>query len=193
MCSNLAKRPQLTGRAAILAVVVCAIAMSLAYPVREYISLRRSISELRAEKARVEAEKQALLARDRQSDDPNWIKKTAKERLHYCGPGEKCYVVMEPDQSRQQAAVKQPAVVPPWYETLWESVEAADKGTGRRAVTAAEPSQGPSQGPGRGSDETPAKQPSKQPAKQPTKQPTEQPTGQPTGPAIGQPTKQPAG
>lgn len=209
MCSNLAKRPQLTGRAAILAVVVCAIAMSLAYPVREYISLRRSISELRAEKARVEAEKQALLARDRQSDDPNWIKKTAKERLHYCGPGEKCYVVMEPDQSRQQAAVKQPTVVPPWYETLWESVEAADKGTGRRAVTAAEPSQGPSEGSARGSDETPAKQPTKQPTKQPsksptgqpakkpteqpTKPPTKQPTGPPTGPAIGQPTKQPVG
>ncbi|MEV0614944.1 septum formation initiator family protein [Nonomuraea sp. NPDC050404] len=134
----MAKRPQLTGRAAILAVVVCAIAMSLAYPVREYISLRRSISELRAEKARVEAEKQSLLARDRQSDDPNWIKKTAKERLHYCGPGEKCYVVMEPEQGKQQTAVKQQAAVPPWYETLWESVEAADKGTGRRAVTGKE-------------------------------------------------------
>jgi cell division protein FtsB len=133
-----AKRPQLTGRAAILAVVVCAIAMSLAYPVREYISLRRSISELRAEKARVEAERQALLARDRQSDDPNWIKRTAKERLHYCGPGEKCYVVMEPDQGKEQTAVKQPAAVPPWYQTLWESVEAADRGTGRRAVTGKE-------------------------------------------------------
>lgn len=135
---HLAKRPQLTGRAAILAVVVCAIAMSLAYPVREYISFRRSISELRAEKARVEAEKQALLARDRQSDDPNWIKKTAKERLHYCGPGEKCYVVMQPETGKEQTAVKQPPVVPPWYQTLWESVEAADKGTGQRAVTGKE-------------------------------------------------------
>ncbi|MGW0804179.1 FtsB family cell division protein [Nonomuraea sp. NPDC002799] len=134
----MAKRPQLTGRAAILAVVVCAIAMSLAYPVREYISLRRSISELRAEKARVEAEKQALLTRDRQSNDPNWIKKIAKERLHYCGPGEKCYVVMEPAQGKEETTVKQPAAVPPWYLTLWESVEAADKGTGRRAVTGKE-------------------------------------------------------
>ncbi|SEK37868.1 FtsB family cell division protein [Nonomuraea pusilla] len=129
----MAKRPQLTGRAAILAVVVCAIAMSLAYPVREYISLRRSIAELRAEKSRVEAERQTLLARDRQVQDPNWIKRTAKERLHYCGPGEKCFVVMEPEQGKEQAAVKRPAP-PPWYQTLWESVEAADKGTGRRAV-----------------------------------------------------------
>ncbi|SDJ52537.1 Septum formation initiator [Nonomuraea maritima] len=132
------KKPQLTGRAAILAVVVCAIAMSLAYPVREYISLRRSIAELRAEKARVEAERQALLARDRQSDDPNWIKKTAKERLHFCGPGEKCYVVMESDRTQQHAAEKQQAAAPPWYQTLWDSVEAADRGTGRRAVTGKE-------------------------------------------------------
>ncbi|MEV4106944.1 septum formation initiator family protein [Nonomuraea sp. NPDC049695] len=134
----MAKRPQLTGRAAILAIVVCAIAMSLAYPVREYISLRRSIAELRAEKARVEAEKQALLERDRQTNDPNWIKKTAKERLFYCGPGEKCFVVMERQQPKQQTAVQQQPAAPPWYQTLWESVEAADQGTGRRAVTGKE-------------------------------------------------------
>ncbi|MEV1167213.1 septum formation initiator family protein [Nonomuraea sp. NPDC049784] len=135
---QLAKRPQLTGRAAILAIVVCAIAMSLAYPVREYISLRRSIAELRAEKARVEAEKQTLLERDRQVYDPNWQKKTAKERLFYCGPGEKCFVVMERQQTKEQAAVQQQPAAPPWYQTLWESVEAADKGTGRRAVTGKE-------------------------------------------------------
>ncbi|NRQ34457.1 septum formation initiator family protein [Nonomuraea sp. NN258] len=131
----MAKRPQLTGRAAILAIVVCAIAMSLAYPVRETISMRRDIAALEAEKARVEAEKQALIARDRQIRDPNWIKKTLKERLHYCGVGEKCFVVMEPEQGKQQTAVKQPAAAPPWYQTLWESVEAADRGNGRRAAT----------------------------------------------------------
>ncbi|MFF0773911.1 septum formation initiator family protein [Nonomuraea wenchangensis] len=163
----MAKRPQLTGRAAILAVVVCAIAMSLAYPVREYISLRRSISELRAEKARVEAEKQALLARDQQANDPNWIKKTAKERLHYCGPGEKCFVVMEPGEDERRTTVKQPATAPPWYQTLWESVEAADAGTGRRAVTNQAP------------------QPSTTPSTKPTTEPT---TGPTTGSTPG-PTK----
>jgi cell division protein FtsB len=212
---QVAKRPQLTGRAAILAVVVCAIAMSLAYPVREYISLRRSIAELRAEKARVEAEKQALLARDRQSDDPNWIKKTAKERLHYCGPGEKCYVVMEPEQGKAQAAVKQPAQVPPWYETLWESVQAADKGTGRRAVTgqqgaapSGKPGAEPSGKPGGEPTKEPSGQPSgkptgqttkepAKPAKEPTQEPANQSSGQPsdepTGQATKQPTKEPTG
>jgi cell division protein FtsB len=128
-----AKRPQLTGRAAILAIVVCAIAMSLAYPVREYIAQRRGIAELQAEKAKVEQDRRALAIQAEQIRDPNWIKRTAKERLYYCGPGEKCYVVMEPPAAHDKTAVKQPAAQAPWYETLWESIEAADSGTGRKA------------------------------------------------------------
>ena len=31
---------RLTGRAAVLAVVICAIALSLAYPIREYVNQR---------------------------------------------------------------------------------------------------------------------------------------------------------
>jgi len=131
----LARKPQLTGRAAILAVVVCAIAMSLAYPVRTYIEQRRDIAELREERSRVEAERQRLVAERRQIDDPNWIKRTAKERLHYCEPGAKCYVVMGTEQAASEAAVKQPAEPPPWYQTLWESVKAVDTGEGRKAGT----------------------------------------------------------
>ncbi|MFI6391356.1 septum formation initiator family protein [Nonomuraea sp. NPDC050547] len=131
----MAKRPQLTGRAAILAVVVCAIAMSLAYPVREYIANRRNIAELEEQKAQVEAERQALAEESRRISDPNWAKRTAKERLHYCGPGEKCYVVTRPDASPQKVAAQEQADLPPWYQTLWESIEAADTGKGQKAPT----------------------------------------------------------
>ena len=41
-----ARSTKLTGRAALLAVVICAIALSLAYPVREYIAQRRQIDQL---------------------------------------------------------------------------------------------------------------------------------------------------
>jgi len=37
----------------------------------------------------------------------------------------------EPDKTR--TTVKQAATRPPWYQTLWESVEAADTGQGRKA------------------------------------------------------------
>ena len=44
-----ARSTRLTGRAAVLAVVICAIALSLAYPVREYIAQRQQIDQLLAQ------------------------------------------------------------------------------------------------------------------------------------------------
>lgn len=132
----MAKRPQLTGRAAILAVVVCAIAMSLAYPVREYISQRRNIAALQEEKAKVEAQQRKAAEDLRRQADPNFKKREARVRLHYCDAGTKCYVVMPPKQQQQGSAGAQPqqqASGPPWYQTLWESVEAADTGKGSKA------------------------------------------------------------
>ncbi|GAA4096821.1 FtsB family cell division protein [Nonomuraea soli] len=122
------RRPQLTGRAAILAVVVCAIAMSLAYPVREYIAQRRQLTELQAEKDKVLAEQRKVEEQRRQVQDPNWTKRTARERLHYCDPGAKCYMVPKPKQSGGTTTATQDSATPPWYETLWESVVAADTG-----------------------------------------------------------------
>ncbi|WP_084957140.1 FtsB family cell division protein [Thermoactinospora rubra] len=120
------RRPQLTGRAAILAVVVCAIAMSLAYPVREYIAQRRQLAELQAEHARVLAEQRAIEEQRRRMLDPNYQRRTARERLHYCDPGAKCYMLLQPEENPQQTATSRKAPPPPWYVTLWESVEAAD-------------------------------------------------------------------
>ncbi|WP_232326786.1 FtsB family cell division protein [Microbispora sp. ATCC PTA-5024] len=128
---SLAKRPQLTGRAAILAVVVCAIAMSLAYPVREYVAQRRQISQLEDQQARALQKLQTLEERRRRLEDPEYIKRLAKERLHYCEPGAKCYVVLDEGSgaTTARAGAEQPDK-PAWYVTLWKSVEAADQGRG---------------------------------------------------------------
>ncbi|MEV8636012.1 septum formation initiator family protein [Streptosporangium sp. NPDC051023] len=131
----MAKRPQLTGRAAVLAVVVCAIAMSLAYPIREYVAQRRYIAQLEQQKARELAEIKEQEDRYRQHLDPGYIKRQGRERLFYCDPGHKCFVVMRdrPTQSKGAAPEKK-AAKPPWYQTLWESVEAADTGTGAKVA-----------------------------------------------------------
>lgn len=126
----MAKRPQLTGRAAILAVVVCAIAMSLAYPVREYVAQRRQIAQLEAQQANALAKLQKLEERRRQLEDPEYIKRLAKERLFYCEPGADCYQVLDEgsgDTAAAKAGTRQPEK-PAWYLTLWRSFEAADKG-----------------------------------------------------------------
>jgi cell division protein FtsB len=55
-----ARGTRLSGRAALLAVVICAIALSLAYPVREYIAQRQQIDQLLAEQQTIAAQVKAL-------------------------------------------------------------------------------------------------------------------------------------
>ncbi|GAA0383672.1 septation ring formation regulator EzrA [Acrocarpospora corrugata] len=128
----MAKRPQLTGRAAILAVVVCAIAMSLAYPVREFIAQRRQIAQLEQQQAKALGDLRQLEEQRKRLEDPDYVKRQAKEKLHFCEPGAKCYGVLNDAGKTQAKAGKQAEGKAPWYLALWESVEAADKGEGKK-------------------------------------------------------------
>lgn len=121
-------RGHLTSRAAILAIVMCAIALSLAYPVREYVAQRREIAELRHQERVAQRQVEELALRKQRLGDESYIKREARRRLHYCMPDEKCFVVL--DGNGGTAAQGRPAAAtrtPPWYETLWRSVEAADR------------------------------------------------------------------
>jgi cell division protein FtsB len=123
-----AARGHLTSRAAILAIVVCAIALSLAYPVREYVAQRREIADLRHKEQVAQRQVDELARRKQRLGDESYIKREARRRLHYCMPDEKCYVVLDGSGGTagqaEQAAASRPA---PWYETLWRSVQAADR------------------------------------------------------------------
>ena len=121
-------RPRFTSRAAVLAVVLCAIALSLAYPVREYIGQRRQIDQLTAQRATAEAAVRRLQAEDRKLTSPSYVEQQARDRLHMCMPGQTCYVVI---RSKKPPAVVAPAPAPvtPWYEKLWGSVRAANQAT----------------------------------------------------------------
>ncbi|WP_018653090.1 FtsB family cell division protein [Actinomadura flavalba] len=118
----------LTSRAAILAVVVCAIALSLAYPVREYVAQRQEIAALQAREHKARKQVEELAQRKQRLGDRAHIEREARRRLHYCMPDEKCYIVLDggtDDEGRARDAGPQRR--PPWYETLWRSVEAADR------------------------------------------------------------------
>ena len=123
------ERPRFTSRAAVLAVVLCAIALSLAYPVREYIGQRRQIDQLTAQRATAEAAVRKLQAEDRKLTSPAYVQQQARDRLHMCMPNQTCYVVI-PDKKRPAAAAPAPAHVTPWYEKLWGSVRAANQASG---------------------------------------------------------------
>ena len=116
--------PRFTSRAAVLAVVLCAIGLSLAYPVREYIAERRQIDQLAAQNAQAAAEVQDLKAQQRALSSAAYIERLARDDLHMCFPGQRCYVVI--DRSGRKVSVHGPAATP-WYGRLWQSVKEADK------------------------------------------------------------------
>ena len=126
-----AARPtKLTGRAALLAVVICAIALSLAYPVREYIAQRQQIDQLLALQQANAAQVQALEQQDGKLTQTWYVEQQAEDELHMCFPKEQCYEVVS-GQSAPLAKAKQQAVTDPWYATLWQSVQRADAEPGR--------------------------------------------------------------
>ena len=121
-----AARPtKLTGRAALLAVVICAIALSLAYPVREYIAQRQQIDQLLALQQANAAQVQALEQQDGKLTQTWYVEQQAEDELHMCFPHEQCYEIV-PGASAQAAKAKRQAVTNPWYATLWQSVKRAD-------------------------------------------------------------------
>jgi cell division protein FtsL len=116
---------RLTGRVAVLAVVICAIVLSLAYPVREYIAQRGQIDQLVAQQQAVLAQVRNLQAQQARLSDPSYIEQVARQELDMCFPDAKCYIV----EGGQAAASATPAPRPaaaPWYAKLWRSVQQAD-------------------------------------------------------------------
>ena len=119
------QRPRFTSRAAVLAVVLCAIALSLAYPVREYIAQRRQIDQLQAASAATSAELARLRGEAARLNEPSYIERQARDRLHWCMPGQTCYVIID-GRPAGRAAAAAAAAATPWYERLWHSVRQAD-------------------------------------------------------------------
>jgi len=140
------ERARLTSRAAVLAVVFCAIAMSLAYPVREYIGQRRQIDQLEAQQQSLAAQLGKLEKEHQQLTSNAYVEQQARDRLHMCLPKQSCYVIINPKPPRSQtAAARAPGT--PWYQRLWSSVQQADQG--QQASKGHQPGQGRPAGRGR--------------------------------------------
>jgi cell division protein FtsL len=116
---------RLTSRAAVLAVVICAIALSLAYPVREYVAQHQQIDQLVAQQRAMLAQVKNLQAEQARLSDRTYIEGIARQELDMCYPGTQCYVI-EGGQSLIDGSRPQASGPAPWYARLWRSVEQAD-------------------------------------------------------------------
>ena len=121
---------RLTGRAALLAVVICAIALSLAYPVREYVAQRRQIDQLVAQQQTMLAQVKSLGARQARLSSRSYIEQVARQELDMCFPRMRCYIVEGSQPSAVTAGPARPAPAP-WYAKLWHSVQQADASPAR--------------------------------------------------------------
>lgn len=119
-------RPMLTSRAAILALVVIVIALSLAYPLREYVMQRAQIAQLQDDRARMETNVEELREREEALNEDAYVEREARARLHYQYPDETAYIVIRPEtEDEERVDPSEPR--DPWFTELWRSVEEADR------------------------------------------------------------------
>ncbi|WEH40142.1 septum formation initiator family protein [Streptomyces sp. NBC_01218] len=120
-----AHRSRLTGRAAFLALIVCTLIVALAYPMRQYVSQREEIAD--QQRMLSDAGERAEELRDEKArlQDDAYIRRLAREHLHYVLPGETGYTVVDPDAAGDDRG-EPGAGGRPWHSNLWDGVDSAD-------------------------------------------------------------------
>ncbi|MCT4356519.1 septum formation initiator family protein [Streptomyces sp. Je 1-79] len=120
-----ARRSRLTGRAAFLALIVCSLIVALAYPMRQYVSQRGEIADQERQAAEAAARVEELRDEKARLQDPAYVRRLAREHLHYVMPGETGFTVNDPEAERARRT-EQGAAERPWYSDLWDGVDRAD-------------------------------------------------------------------
>lgn len=120
-----ARRSRLTGRAALLALVLCTLIVALAYPMRQYVSQRAEIADLEREKRQASERVEQLRDLKARWQDDAYAEQQIRQRLHYVLPGETGFVVIDPEAARQSRA-DLGAADRPWYANVWDGVDKSD-------------------------------------------------------------------
>jgi cell division protein FtsB len=114
-----------TRRAAVFAIVVCALALSVAVPLRTYLGQRDDVATEEQRQAELRSQVQALQERKAQLDDPAQVEAEARRRLRYVMPGETPYMVELPGDGTSESGdepAKGKAKDESWYQLLWNAV-----------------------------------------------------------------------
>jgi cell division protein FtsB len=127
-------RPRLTGRAAILLLLVAVLAVSYASSMRAYLHQRGRIDLLKEQIAAREAAIDTLEREKQRWEDPAFVRTQARLRFGYLMPGETGFLVLDEDGEPLGADTSLadpdagPRVVPTaWWTTAWGSMELAGR------------------------------------------------------------------
>ena len=130
---SVARVAGLTTRAAVLGLVVCALLVSAALPLREFLGQRSDIRQLEQQQAEANRRVADLEEQKARLEDPSYTASLARDRLHFVRPGETAYVVIAPSaapvaaKDAARAAAAPAGLQAPWYSQLWGSVRSADR------------------------------------------------------------------
>lgn len=117
-----------TRRAAVLALVIGALALSAAVPLRNYLAQRAALQDTVQQQENLREQVDGLERRKAELSDPAQLEIEARERLRYVKPGETPYVVQLPTTTPAPPPADKPAEEPraapgdQWYGQLWRSV-----------------------------------------------------------------------
>lgn len=111
----------------ITVLVLVAVIVSVATPLRNYFEQRAEIAEVSAKIDRQEAEKQALTEEIAKYGSEAYLKEQARTRLGLVEPGETAYRLLDPgiDSGADYVpgeVTETPEPDKPWYSQLWGAV-----------------------------------------------------------------------
>jgi cell division protein FtsB len=113
-------------RAAILAIVVCVLTLTIAGPVRTYFAQRTEMDQLAATEAALRQQIAELQQRKDKLADPAYVAAQARERLGFVKPGDVPFQVQLPATAtvppQPGSETAKPARNDPWYTSLWHTI-----------------------------------------------------------------------
>ena len=125
---TLLPQSRLARQVAILGLVLCAVALSVAFPLRNYLEQRTELADAVASQQALEQQRDELQARKNALQDASYVAAEARRRLQYVTPGETVFVVHAPDVGADaQTGVLTTPSDQPWYGSLWDTL--AEPGT----------------------------------------------------------------
>lgn len=115
-------------RAAALALVLSALALAYAYPLRTYIEQRIEINRLETEQSAQQDHIEDLEAERLKWDDPEYVKAQIRSSLLLVPPGEDLVIVIDEDDPKHTGgADDEQAADQTWYDELAATFEDADQ------------------------------------------------------------------
>ncbi|WP_420040764.1 FtsB family cell division protein [Gordonia sp. MP11Mi] len=117
-------------RAAVITLVVVFLALTLAVPVRTYLSQRSEFNELQQANTQLQKEVAEYERKAVEQNDPAYIEAKARERLQMVKRGERQVILIAPNKEQQEAAerAEREREANPWYQNMWDAVSTPPEG-----------------------------------------------------------------